>query len=241
MAYYFMVEEKIGKYQPIIIDNNILYQIKRKQYVKPGAYGLKEIDMFTSMFENELSLREFLLNQKLLTPAQKDKPLSIRFYKNDYYNRVNYGFLYRKDKEYLTNPKTLYKYIIDIYSEEDYTFIKKIAEHFSHHYECAATATDVMWGVTHTIDSGTKHELLTRRDENGDLPIARLIKLIIYKSTRDYSGNTIYKTEINYRNLHELIAFINNYNKPKEPVYTKPKVKTLTKSKEIEGQIKLDI
>lgn len=241
MAYYFMVEEKRGKYEPIIIDNNKIYQIQKRQYIKPGAYGLKEIDMFTSLFENELTLRTFLLNERLLKPDQKDKPLSIRFYKEGLYNRVSYDFLYKKDQEYLKNPYSLYKYIMNIYYQEDYIFIKKLAEHFLHNYECAATATDVMWGAIHTIDHGRKHDLLTRVDENNDLPIERLIKLIIYKTKTDYNRCTIYKNEINYKNLHELIAFVNNYKKAPPPKETKPKTKKLTKTSEIEGQLKIDI
>lgn len=247
MAYYFMVEEKKGKYEPIIIDNSSNYKISKKQYVKPGAYGLKEIDMFTTLFENEIELREALFKDGLLNSENRNRQLSIRFFNKNTYNKVKHDLLYKKDLQYIQNPTLIWKLVMEKFNQEDYYFIEKLASYFSHHYECANTALEVMHGAMHSLHSGKKHEILYRSDLNGDLLISRLIKLILYKSYTDYNGYTIYKNEVNHRNLHAIIAFINNYYKDDEPKVEKQKIepietktKTLKKSKEIEGQMKIE-
>lgn len=240
MAYYFMVEEKRGDYKPIEIDKTSVYSISKKQYVKKGAYGLKEIDLFTTLFKDELELRLTLINDGLLRPELSNKPLSIRFYNKNSYSKVRHDFLYEKDLKYIQNPKLVWQFVMNRFNKEDYVFIEKLSSYFSHHYECANTATEVMHGALHSIHNGKKHEILNRTDLNGDLLISRLIKLIIYKSYTDYSGYTIYKDEVNHRNLHALIAFINNYYKDEPPKLEKPKIKV--KTKEIDNrQLKWDI
>lgn len=240
MAYYFMVEEKRGKYEPIAIDSTNIYSIPKRQYVKKGAYGLKEIDMFTTLFNNEIELRQTLLNEGLLKPEFKDKPLSIRFYSKNVYSKLRHDLLYQKDLEYILNPDLVWKFVMDRYKQEDYQFIEKLATYFLHYHECASTANEVMHGALHSLHSGKKHEILERFDLNGDLLVSRLVKLIIYKSFTSYQGYTVYK-EVNHRNLHSLIAFINNYYKDEPPKVEMPKPKTKTRTKEVEGQLKMDI
>ena len=241
MAYYFMIEEKRGEYKPIEIDKSSVYSISKKEYVKKGAYGLKEIDLFTTIFKDEVELRATLLDDGLLKQEISDKPLSIRHYSKNVYTKVRHDFLYEKDLKYIDNPKLVWRFVMNRFDKGDYVFIEKLASYFSRNYECANTATEVMHGALHSIHSGQKHEILDRYDLNGDLLISRLIKLIIYKSYTDYSGYTIYKDDVIYRNLHALIAFINNYYKNTEP----PKIekpKTRVKTKEVDnGQLKWDI
>ena len=239
MSYYFMVEEKRGSYKPIEIDKTSIYNIKKKEYVKKGAYGLKEIDLFTTLFRDETELRQTLLDEGLLSFENKDKPLSIRFYSKNVYSKVRHDFLYEKDLKYIQDPRNVWRFVMNRFNQEDYVFIEKLAAYFSHHHECANTATEVMHGALHTIHSGRKHPILERYDLNGDLFISRLIKLIIYKSYTDYSGCTVYKDEVIHRNLHAIIAFINNYYKEDVPKEEKPKTRVRTKEKD-DGQLKWD-
>ena len=53
-------------------------------------------------------------------------------------------------------------------------------------------------------------------DQNGDKQVARLVKLLILKHYERSDGKIDYKNEVNYRNLHDVIAFINNYDQKLE-------------------------
>ena len=60
MAYYMMYEDKKGKYEVIDITKSIIFT-KESKYTKVGACSLKEIDLFTSMFNNSNELKKQLL------------------------------------------------------------------------------------------------------------------------------------------------------------------------------------
>jgi len=236
MAYYFMVQPKIGTYEPIEIKNSIYFEVEKRQYVKPCAYSLSEIDSFTTRFNDEIELRDTLLSEGLLDPELGEKSLSIRFFNKNNYKKVRYDFLYQKDLKYIQNPELVIEFVMNKFHENDFLFIQKLAANFSNYHECANTATEVMHGAAHSLYNGKRHEMLDRFDLNGDLLTARLVKLIIYKYTTDFNGYTRYKEEVNYRNLHTIIAFINNYYKDKTETETKPKVRSRIKT-EVPGQL----
>lgn len=238
MAYYFMVEAKRGTYIPIEIKDSNYFNGEKKQYLKPGAYALSEIDSFTTMFEDEYQLRKTLLIEGVLNPEYQDRSLSIRLYHKNQYTKVRHDLLYQDSKKYLDNPYLVVEFVMDRFYNDDFLFIQKLAANYTSYHECANTATEVMHGAAHSVHNGTRHEMLDRFDLNGDLFVTRLVKLLIYKYTTDYSGYTLYQSEINYRNLHSIIAFINNYYKDRKDIITKPKVKTRKKvDTEIEGQL----
>lgn len=261
MAYYFMVESKRGQYLPLNIKKSIYFQPVSSKYKKTFAYSLEEIDSFTMMFNNETELRNVLIQEQLLTQKLKHKPLSIRFLTKGEYEKVRYDFLYQKDLEYIADPTRVIKFIMQKYYQNDFTFIQKIASHFSKYHECSSTAPEVIQAANASIRDGKRNYLFEMIDRNGDLLVPRLIKLIILKHIQNMDGTITYKNEVNYRNLHTVIAFINNYYFKNEPtieqiimeefnhqeqstLLNKPEVKTKTKKKNttpLEGQLSFPI
>lgn len=213
MAYYFMVESKRGKYIPLEIKNSIYFQITKTKYSEPFAYSLDEIDQFTMMFHNEQELRNVLISEGILPIETHNKPLSTRFLAKGQYEKVRYDFLYQKDIEYIANPLKTVEFIIQKYYENDFQFLQKFASNFSKYYECSSTAPEVAQASATSIREGKRHYHLESVDKNGDLLVARLVKLLILKHVEEPDGKINYKDSVNYRNLHAIVAFINNYYK----------------------------
>ena len=214
MAYYFTVETKRGEFQPINIGNSVYFQNITRKYKKTCAYSLEEIDNFTMMFDNEIELRERLVKERTLPLKYYNKPLSIRYYVNDEYIKVPNDFLYQKDMEFINDPPKLVKHILKRYYNNDFLLIKKIVNKFSEHRRCKSTIPEVRQFIEISIRECKRCSFLDEIDENGDNLIIRLIKLIILESYDDYkSGKVIYKDKLNYRNLHDLITLIRNYDK----------------------------
>lgn len=262
MAYYFMVEKKKGTYQPLNIASS-KYFPTIPRYKTPCALSLKEIDDFTMLFNNEEELRKILVTEGILPIDMSTKALSARNLNSGKYVKVEYDFLYQKDMEYIYDPSKLIKSIMKRYYNNELKFIKELALKFSRLRKCSVTAPEVANLCQTSIYQGTKHRGLEEIDKNGDNPVLRLLKLIILKSYEQSNGYIEYKNEVEYRNLHDLIAFINNYDKknnshqldvkeelpkeskeetkPKVPE-TKPKVRTKKKNTyDLEGQIKFEV
>lgn len=224
MAYYLMVEKKRGLYQPINIKNSKYYIGITNRYKKPCAHTLQEIDEFTMMFNNEIELRELLVQEGTISLDCFEKNLSIRQPNKDEYVKVPYDFLYQDSIEYVANPRKIIANIMERYYRNDFVFLKTLANYFSRTYECRTTAPEVARLVEASLYQGYKHRGLEEIDQNGDLMVTRMLKLLIYKHYEQQSGKIDYKEEVNYRNLHDLIAFVKNYDKKNE----------LTEKKEID-------
>ena len=214
MAYYFTVETKRGEFQSIDIKNSIYFQNINRKFKKPCAYSLDEIDNFTMMFDDEIELRERLVEEGILPLKYFDKPLSIRYSKKDEYIKVPNDFLYQKDIEFVNDPPRLVKHILRRYYDNDFLLIKRIVNKFSEHHRCKSTIPEVRQFIEISIRESKRCQFLDEIDENGDNLIIRLIKLIIIESYDDYkTGKVVYTNKLNYRNLHDLIALIRNYDK----------------------------
>lgn len=251
MAYYFTVSKKKGEYTPLNITKS-KYFTKLSRYKGLGL-SLQEIDMFTMMFDDEAELRNALYNEDILDIKYIGNPLSARILRNGTYHKVMYDFLYQKDIEYIANPKKVLDRILHKFIDKDYRFMKQFAKNYVEFHDCATTAAEVAMYANNSITYGNMDKHLLDRDENGDLPLLRIAKLLIYEYYQLPSGKTIYKDEIKYRNLHSIVAFINNYDKKYnlevnennnqlnmfESMETKPKVLKKVKRDKIEGQISL--
>lgn len=212
MAYYFTIEKKKGEYLPLDIKLSKYFQVNPK-YKKDKAYTLQEIDLFTMMFNDEDELRKTLLLERIIPSNISTKPLSIRTLIKGTYNKVPYDLLYQKDIEYIMNPSKVIEIIMRRYYQNDFVFIKKFADYFSNHYECRSTAPEIRQLAEISIREGKRNHHLDEIDKNGDKQVTRLVKLLILKHYERPDGYIDYKNEVNYRNLHDIIAFINNYDK----------------------------
>lgn len=252
MAYYFMVERNKGQYQPLNISESKYFQTIPK-FKKIGAYNLKEIDDFTMMFDNEEELRKALVSEEVLHPSISAKPLSIRCLKDGTFNRVEYDLLYQKDIEHMNCPEKLIEMILTRYYNGEFALIKKIGSHFSSFKPAEPYAAEVARFCEISIYQNKRYSALDEIDSNGDHLVNKMLKLIIYQSFKNSYGKTFYKGEVNYRNLHDLVALINHYDKKIQPeVIEEPtiykeivdknvKTKKRTKKYNLDGQFGFDI
>ena len=248
MAYYFMVSKKKGEYTPLDIKKTP-YFVKSSKFKGLGM-SLYEADTFTMMFDNECELRRALVSDGVLSYSDIGAPLSIRNLNKGKYNKVMYDFLYQKDIEYVMNPHKVITCIQNKLYDEDYRFILEYAKTFKDFYDCSSTAPEVCMFADNSIIFNNFDKHLLIRDENNDDMLTRMTKLLIYEYYQIPSGRIIYKDKIKYRNLHAIIAFVNNYNK-KYGINSEDnqmslfagegKVKTLKRGKKecIPGQINL--
>lgn len=237
MAYYFMVETKKGEYQPLNISKSKYFPVVKPKYKKENAHTLQEIDQFTTLFNDEIELRKILLEEGILPLEYALKPLSTRFLNKNEYNKVMYDFLYQKDIEYIISPTKIIETIMKEYYRNNFLFIQKLANHFSKHYECSTTAPEIARLAETSIRQGRRHRSLDELDQNKNNMVTRLIKLLILKHTEKFDGKIEYKDEINYKNLHAIIAFLNRYFEPEQKQISLEEI--LPKKKEEEKNIQV--
>jgi len=211
MAYYFTVEEKKGKYLPLDIKKS-KYFTKQSKFKNLGL-SLQEIDLFTTMFNNEEELRASLLKEGILPLSMSSKSLSARLLRKDVYHKVIYDFLYQADIEYILDPNRLITRINDKLYEGDFRFVESLASAYLKFYDCASTAAEVRAWANFSIKTSSRSHYFDELDENGNLLLTRMLKLLIYEYYQNQDGKVTYKEGIKYLNLHSLIAFTNNYDK----------------------------
>ena len=241
MAYYITVESKKGKYTPLNITNSILFT--RISNLKGTGSTLEEIDLFTMMFNDISELKERLIKEKILDYRAINKNLSIRRLHKGSYLKVTYDFLYQHDIEYVMDPSKIIARVNNKLLSKDFRFISKLANHYLEYYECSSTAPEVREFANNSIRLNQIDNHFYEEDENDHDILTRMLKLLIYEYRELPNGKVEYSDKVKYRNIHSLIAFINNYDKkyqeelPEESIFIKPKSKT--KRKEYPGQISL--
>ena len=247
MAYYFTVHTKKGVYTPIDITKSKYFT--RLSNFKGMGMSLQEVDMFTMMFDDEKELRRALFKEGLLEHRYSGKKLSTRLLRNQKYYKVMYDFLYQKDMEYIGNPNLIIEKIDNKLRSGDFRFINAFANNYLEFHECLSTAPEVREFAMQSIRDGIISKHFYDLDENRDNPLVRMAKLLIYKHYQKGDGTIVYEDEVIYRNLHSVIAFVNNYdnkymnenNDDQVCLFdTLPtKKKALKKDKQIEGQYSL--
>ena len=214
MAYFLTVEKSRGNY--IILPINKFMEIglfirdKNTRYKQDGYCSLKEIDEFTKNFNDASELREFLVSRGMLSVNLIDKKLAIRYNSNGLFKKVMYDLMYQRDIEYLANPRLLIREIEYRLIKEDYEFLRDLFNHFSHHHRAEAEIAETINYINNLIRfkdvlsyQGKEREYLTRRDRFGNNEVTRIIKKLMYDNNYEC---------LNYRNFHDILAFMNNYD-----------------------------
>lgn len=245
MAYYLTIEKRKGQYTPLDITKTSYFT--RLSNLKNMGCTLAEIDAFTMNFNDERELRGYLFQNDLIEIRNGNRPLSVRNLLNNKYNKVMYDMLYQKDLEYIMDPRKLIARINDKLYAGDYRFVKAFANYFMNYHDCSSTAPEVREFANTSIMENRCSRHFNCLDEQGDNPLVRMTKLLIYDYYEEPNGEVKYKSTIKYRNLHMVLAFINHYDK----TYTDqlkqtssielPKTKTRKKTKndKIPGQTNL--
>ena len=232
MAYNIMAEIKKGIYFPLDISKSKLFE--RTSRYKETRYSLEEIDRFTSNFENSNKLRKHLIETEILDLKTYDKPLSIRMpQKGEKPKKVMYDFLYQKDRKYLDNPHLLVSDIRRMQTHGDFNFCLEYTLHFINTYDCRDIAPELRYFFEKSLRCGIADSRLYEQDENGDFPLVRMTKQLIYGCHHNYGNITYDYDNLKYRNLHEIIAFCEHYHDKRiereNENQNKGKVRTLKK------------
>lgn len=246
MAYYFTVQKKRGEYTVIDITKSKYFS--RISNLKGTGMSLQEVDLYTMMFNDEKELRKALFKEKMLEHRYSTSPLTIRLLRNGKYYKVMYDFLYQKDIEFVMDPKLIIERINNKLENNDFRFVNAFANNYIKFHECLSTAPEVREFAMESIREGKKSSYFNKLDENKDNPLTRMTKLLIYKYYQNPAGIVEYSSDITYRNLHSIIAFVNHYDKKYIDEVNKEqtslfednsKKKVLKKDKQIDGQFSL--
>lgn len=225
MAYYLMVEIK-GKgrsiYEAIDISDSPCFT--RFSIHKGNMYELQELDYFTMMFNNRKELLTHLVKNGFIDMKTSRKPISIRRKSNDDFIRVPYDFLYQDSLEYIVEPKRVIQEIENKLYQEDYEYLADLANCYVKDRLCGSTAFEVRNYASSGVKNRNSYSIryLYDRDENRDMLVTRLIKLIIYKHIQCRNGNILYQKDktgklvIDYRRLHDLVACMIHLEKNKK-------------------------
>lgn len=245
MAYYMMYEDKKGKYEVIDITKSIIFT-KESKYTKVGACSLKEIDLFTSMFNNSNELKKQLLVEGLIDNDQANKNISVREITNGKYKKVMYDMLYQDDLEYIAFPERIVNYCKRRDLNNDYLFLKELALAFRGYRDCSGEVADLLNYISTSLKLGVRYKHMDDVDKNGMKLVERMVRMLVFEYSMYPDGYIKYNQTVKYRNLHKLIAFRNNYNKKKLKrevnIINDQVVKKKTRKKErteVEGQISL--
>lgn len=215
MAYYLMVENKgrgRSTFEPIDISKSPCFY---RFSVHTGSMcELQEIDYFTMTFNNKKELLTHLVKNRIIESKLARKKMSIRRKSSGQFERVSYDFLYQDSLEYVMEPRLLINMIEDKLYQEDFNFLADLANHYANKNFCSTTACEVRQYASDSILNNFSKKYLYQEDENHDILVTRLVKLIIYKNYQDRFGRTVYqkdksgKLEVDYRRLHDLLAWI---------------------------------
>lgn len=189
MAYYLTIKEK-NNYKLLDITN--LEEFKRISKFKNTSYSLDEIDMFTSQFESELSLKRKLFDYGVITLEEILKDITIRIKLNGKLKKVPYGLAYKHITKYLD-----YQYLrMELLGlQNDKTFLNKLLDYYrdSHKQEGLRQINALLNGYR-----GTDINMFSALD-------------LFFKDevfSIDYSSGI---TKLKYKSLHDLAMFIYNY------------------------------
>lgn len=217
MAYYLTVEKgRINgreDYDKLDITKANCFT-RLSKTLKGDGCTLEEIDTLTTQFRNENELREYLILNGILPLDYMDKKLTLRQQLNGSLKKVRHDFLYQKDIEYIADVSRLIKKINDkLWVEKDLRFVESFANNYLTFRDCTSTAADVRYAAGESIVIGQISKMFSQYDENVDDLLTRMVKLLIYEYNQSRDGKVHYSGKIKYRNLHSIIAFINNYDK----------------------------
>lgn len=244
MAYYIMYEDKKGKYEVIDITKSELF-VKDSKYTKRGACSLKEIDLFTSMFNNDIEFRKQLIIEGIIDNETANKNITVREISNGKYKKVMYDMLYQDDLEYIAFPDKIVSYYKQKDLNNDYLFLKEFATAFRGYRDCTVETADLLNYISISLRQGVRYKYLDYVDRNGYKLVERMVRMLIFDYSVYPDGYVNYSLAVKYRNLHKLIAFRNNYNtkmlkKQDDVILDNLSVKKKVKKRnEIEGQISL--
>lgn len=214
MSNYYLVSKKIKE-----IDFTKTPHFSELEYKK-----LPSIVNFTSCFENEQKLKEYLLAYNLITEEDMKNKLSIMYKYNKKEKYLMYGLTYKKDRKFFD-----VKYILNYIKSNinNIELLEKLCNHYRNSY--------IQGNNISMIRNYTNYIKYNENYIENDLINSILITIDYFVNMEVYNPDK----KIKYKNLRDLAMFLSYNDNSKEKNEEKPKTKQLKKSKNIDGQITL--
>lgn len=189
MAYYLTVKEKNNFKQ---LDVSTLEEFSRLSKFKDASYSLDELDLFTSNFEDELSLKEILYSNGIITKEDILKEITIRRKNKNQLEKVMYGLVYKNNSKYL-DVHYLRAEILGL--QNDKVFLNKLLNHYRNSYkqEHLAKIRAVLEGY-----------------QDSDVKMDEALTSFMIDEVFETSKETGL-VKIKYKSLHDLAMFVCNY------------------------------
>ena len=202
MAYYFMIRDKVG-YKSINLNNHPCFEKKSK--FKDFRFSLEEIDNFTSIYANELALRESLWYNGLLDDEELFREISIRFKVKEELKKVKYGPIYQESFKYL-NPVFLNYKLKSLCAD------KNFQDKFLSYYRGCSINKDIIYAIRACFYGDPELDIYKLIDE--------FMNREIYNRKYNLDTRSYDYLSIRYKSLHDLAMFVYNYEtKPEMSKY----------------------
>ena len=202
MAYYIAVETEKNNYTGLAVKRSGFFgrAYSYKYETDPYATTLEEIDQYTMHFPNEKSLKGCLVSEYILPETVIDKPLSIIHFDGKEARKVTGPILYKETKSLVENIALVIEYITKKSSEADYVFFGKLET-------LTKTEPKSLSLVTSLISLIKRNREGENKNEETNTTVIELARALIYVSQDDGTPTE----KVNYENLHNLVALINEY------------------------------
>lgn len=189
MAYYLTIQKNKSEFKQINI--SLLEEFKRISKFKNG-YSLEEIDHFTSMFDDEVKLKELLYDKGLITSEDITKEISIKQKINNELVKVRYGLIYKINKKYL-DAQYLRSRLLSLQSDKN--FLKKLVSYYRNSYSCVIEVSEI------------KNYLF---DKSSEVDINLTLNSFFLKEIFQQDKNTL-EYKLKYKSFHDLSMFVQKY------------------------------
>lgn len=194
MAYYLLLDNRNKK--RFLEIPKIHNKGQKPRYKSSEAFSLEEIDNFTTMFNSESEMKEYLLAKNIIKENELDKDIIILKKYQNQYHKINHNIIYEQYKEYLNEKNITYK----IRSREnDKDFLKELINYY---YNINKTENVYNNAVKNTLaDISAKIEGNIELNYNLTYYIEEFIKTTLY----------FQNDKLGYKALRNLAIFTCNY------------------------------
>ena len=220
MAYYLAVETNPHEYTALKLKSSKPFG-PLEENEDPYACGLEEIEGYTILFENHHTLTKRLASNGILQYRDLFKPLAIFYVNGIEVRKLKGDILYKESADYVYFPSLIYDYILEQGKNRNSHFFRKLSQTLDSSSITRYMATQLA-NIIEKEKQYEKSSLFNRLKSSkpivDDNLIENIANTLLYPFTLGDDGNLVYKNEVSREKLHEIAAFITEYEKtyPKE-------------------------
>lgn len=185
---------------------------KIEGYESYDCYSLRDIDKFTSQFNNVDELKNFLAKNNIIDYKHSDKSLRILYnYKKEEKN-LKYGVVY-KDNYKLFDIKRIKNYLYD--NLENYDLLEEMCNQYEEAYMQEENIDSIRRYIRFFSNNDVYFYSMNSEKNQMIKECKEAIDKFVFRITTRYIQNQ-HKSVENYRPLRDLAMFLNYQQKLKE-------------------------